>query len=183
MDKDFGEHAHVEQGVKRAKQEKLIWRNTCVGNWSGAGLHDGGDKNLWFCQSKSLATKILGKKFRKHGAVTFWRWAAVMCWGPTQRPKEALSRSGCMFGTCHAVPLQEQLFNCLNTKWHKGPWLQPWFWSFWPVAALQHISSSGWELKCKGTDQIRLLDKDEDALSLSSLDLICFVLFLSFFFF
>lgn len=50
------------------------------------------------------------------------------------------------------------------------------------MAALQHISSSGWELKCKGTDQIRLLDKDEDALSLSSLDLICFVLFLSFFF-
>lgn len=121
--------------------------------------------------------------------MTFWRSAAVICRvGEIQTSSlgKPLSAGSCVLGTCDAIPLQEQLFNCLNMKWHEGPWLQPQFWSCWPVAppwaaGAAHVSSIIWKLKCRSTDQIRLLDKEEDALSFWSLGLVCFVFLLFFF--
>lgn len=118
--------------------------------------------------------------------MTFWRSAAVICCVgeiQTSSPGKPLSAGSCVLGTCDAIPLQERLFNCLNTKWHEGPWLQPQFWSCWPVASLcaagaARVSCVIWKLKCRSTDQIRLLDKEEDALSFWSFGLVCFVFLL-----
>lgn len=46
------------------------------------------------------------------------------------------------------------------------------------AAGEARVSCAMWKLKCPSADQIRLLDKEEDALSFQSLGLVCFVFLL-----